>query len=141
MFKRKPEQASNRVKQPQKERAPKRPSAFKRAVGGLFASLNLPVGGLRLGFVDITQRNLRFLAFLTLVGLAYIWNSHRAERLAREATNLQNEMRELKTEYMTLSADLSTRRQQSQVAQVVDSLRLEPPSKPPYILYVPAGDE
>lgn len=88
-------------------------------------------------FLAMLQKNLRFTIFLTVVSGLYIWNSHQAEKQAREADRLQKELRELKTEYMTLSAQLSTSRRQSQIAQVVDSLGLKPADQPPFKLMVP----
>jgi cell division protein FtsL len=88
-------------------------------------------------FLAMLQKNLRFAIFLTVMSGLYIWNSHQAEKQAREADRLQKELRELKTEYMTLSAQLSTSRQQSQIARVVDSLGLKPAMQPPFKLSVP----
>ncbi len=82
------------------------------------------------------QRNLKFLLFLTAIGLMYVWNAHQAERQARQADALSRELRELKTEYMTLNAQLSVARQQSQIAQRVDSMGLKPLDRPPYTLVV-----
>ena len=82
------------------------------------------------------QRNLKFLLFLTAIGLVYVWNAHQAERQARQADALSRELRELKTEYMTLNAQLSVARQHSQIAQRVDSMGLKPLDRPPYTLVV-----
>ncbi len=82
------------------------------------------------------QRNLRFLLFLTGIGLLYVWNAHQAEKGARKADALGRQIKELKTEYMTLSAQLSVARQHSQIALRVDSLGLKPLSEPPFTLIV-----
>lgn len=86
------------------------------------------------------QRNLHFLLFLTGIGLLYVWNGHQAEKGARRADALARELKELKTEYMTLNAQLSVARQHSQIALRVDSLGLKPLSEPPYALSVPTPD-
>lgn len=80
------------------------------------------------------QRNLAFTIFLVCIGLGYIWTANYAEKQARRAEALKQELKELKSEYMTLNARLSVRRKQSQVARVVDSLGLEPLHEPPYKL-------
>lgn len=91
----------------------------------------------RVSLLQLIQQNLLFTVFLTCIGLVYIWNSHQAERQARAATQLEREIRELKTEYLTLNAQLSISRQQSRVETLVDSLGLEPPERPPVKLEVP----
>ncbi len=91
--------------------------------------------------LQLLQQNLRFTLFLVAIALLYIWNSHQAERQARKADRLLRELRELRTEYMTLGAQLSTSRQQSNIALVVDSMGLKPSKQPPYKLIVPAAEE
>ena len=75
---------------------------------------------------DLLQNNLLFTLFLTLVGLLYIWNSHRAEKLGRYSDTLQRNIRELKSEYMTLNANISLSRSESEIAAVVDGFGLKP---------------
>ena len=75
---------------------------------------------------DLLQNNLFFTLFLTLIGLLYIWNSHRAEKLGRYSETLQRNIRELKSEYMTLNANISLSRSESEIAAVVDSFGLKP---------------
>ena len=87
------------------------------------------------------QRNLLFTLFLVGIGLAYIYTANYAEKQARRAETLKDELKELKSEYMTLNARLSVRRKQSQVARVVDSLGLEPLRHPPYKLIIQDEDE
>ncbi|MCS7074094.1 MAG: FtsL-like putative cell division protein [Bacteroidia bacterium] len=80
------------------------------------------------------RKNMGFTLFLTLLGLVYIYSSHRAERQVKEMETLQRELRELKSEYMTLNAELGLARKQSEVAERLDSLGLEELKKPPYRL-------
>lgn len=92
------------------------------------------------GLLGLVERNFRFTLFLTAVGMFYIWNSHQAHKQAMRATRLEREIKELKSEYHTLSAQLSTARQQSQIGpRVLDSLDLRPSEKPPFKLIVKAG--
>jgi hypothetical protein len=101
--------------------------------GGLTQSLRP-----RQGLSGLLTRNLAFGIFLTMVALAHVWNSHYAERQARQADQMQRDLKELKSEYMTLNAFLSKHRQQSEIAPAVDTLLgLRPLSQPPYVLPVP----
>ncbi len=80
------------------------------------------------------QRNLAFSLFLTALGLFYVWNAHDVQRRARYVDELQEELKEYKSEYMTVNAELSVRRKQSNVRTVVDSIGLKPLSAPPFKL-------
>lgn len=81
---------------------------------------------------DFLQMRLSFTLYLTGIGLIYIWNAHFAERQAHYAEQLEQELKELKSEYMTLNAELSLRRTQSNIAVIVDSLGLKTLQEPPY---------
>lgn len=80
------------------------------------------------------QRNLAFSIFMTALGLVYVWNAHDVQRRARYVDELQKQLKEYKSEYMTINAELSVRRKQSNVRTVVDSIGLKPLSAPPFKL-------
>ena len=88
----------------------------------------------KLSFFRLLQANLIYVIFLVSIGLLYIWNSHFAEKQVRKAEQLQRELRDLKSEYMTLNAQLSNARQQSEIAKRVSSMGLEELKAPPYKL-------
>lgn len=141
-FQKKPTPQGNTYKaapEPKKARAKRtQPSELNKAwqaVRGQFGGAWDILTG-RLSLLQLIQENLLFTLFLTGIGLVYIWNSHQAERQARAATLLEKEIRDLKTEYMTLNAQLSISRQQSRVEELVDSLGLESPTRPPVKLEV-----
>jgi hypothetical protein len=89
---------------------------------------------LRINGWEIIEKNLVFALFLTGIGLLYIWNTHRAERIARYSDQLQREIRELKSEYMTLHAQMSLNRRQTDMMRIIDSLKLKPMEQPPFRL-------
>ncbi len=89
---------------------------------------------LRINGWEIIEKNLLFALFLTGIGLLYIWNTHRAERIARYSDQLQREIRELKSEYMTLHAQMSLNRRQTDMMRIIDSLKLKPMEQPPFRL-------
>ncbi len=88
---------------------------------------------------EIIEKNLVFALFLTGIGLLYIWNTHRAERIARYSDQLQREIRELKSEYMTLHAQMSLNRRQTDMMRIIDSLKLKPMEQPPFRLIDHSG--
>lgn len=122
-------------KVPPKPAAPPRWAAFRYAQRQVRTAWGIVSG--RLSLLELIQANLVFTVFLVGIGMVYVWNSHQAERQARRVAALERELQDLKTEYTTLNAQLSTARQQSQVALLVDSLGLEPPARPPLKLEVP----
>lgn len=85
---------------------------------------------------SFVEKRLFFSLFLTAIGLFYIWNAHYAEKQARYAEGLRQELKELKSEYMTLNAELSVSRTQSQIANIVDSLGLKSLTEPPFKLEI-----
>lgn len=80
------------------------------------------------------EKYLRFIIFLTVIGLVYIWNSHRAEGRVRRVQELENEVRELKSDYSNLSAELSYSTRRSVLEKRVDSIGLMKMDKPPFML-------
>jgi len=95
-----------------------------------------PLGHVRNPVLHLLQRNMVFSIYLTAIGLFYIWNAHYAEKQVRVVDGLEEEIRELKSEYMTLNAQLSKSRKQSEIVPAVDSLLgLKPLSNPPFVLY------
>jgi hypothetical protein len=83
------------------------------------------------------QRNVAFTLFVAGIGLLYVWNAHDIQRRARRVDQLQKEIKELKSEYMTINAELSVRRKQSNIRTVVDSMGLKPLTAPPFSLNDP----
>lgn len=83
-------------------------------------------------------KNLGFMALLTILGALYIANRFHAERLTRDTSRLQNELKELRAESMSTSTDLVYASRQSEVYQLVRErgLGLEELSEPPFKLVV-----
>jgi hypothetical protein len=87
-------------------------------------------------FSKVVKKNLLFTLTLTFIGLAYIRNSHLAQQQAETARVIQLELKELKAEYLTVSAELSRLKRQSMVMKRVDSLGLKPLHEPPFELII-----
>ena len=78
------------------------------------------------------SKHVRFAVFLTLIGLAYIWNSHYAERKVAEREKLIQEVKALKDTYYMKEAELRAGMRYSQLTKMVDSIGLKRLQKPPY---------
>ncbi|MGQ9619642.1 MAG: FtsL-like putative cell division protein [Bacteroidales bacterium] len=84
----------------------------------------------------IILKNLGFLFLLTFFGALYIANRFHAEKIVRELSRLQREVRELRSESLATSAKLMEATRQSEIFRQVRlrSLELEELREPPYKL-------
>jgi hypothetical protein len=80
-------------------------------------------------------RQLPFLLFLTFLGVVYIANRFHAEHMVREINDLKVEVRNLRSEQITITSELMNISRPSEVAALVESKGLnlkesvEPPKK------------
>jgi hypothetical protein len=86
----------------------------------------------------IILRNLWYIILLTILGAIYIGNRFHAEKITRETTRLTREVKDLKAEALSTSADLMYVSKQSEVYRMVreKGLDLEELKTPPYKLIV-----
>ena len=86
----------------------------------------------------IILRNLGYVLLLTLLAAIYIGNRFHAEKITRETTRLQREVKDLRAESLSTSADLMFISRQSEVYRLVKEkgLDLEELKTPPYRLLV-----
>ena len=82
--------------------------------------------------------NIGFIAFLALLAAFYIGNRYNAERITRETTRLQDEIKDLRTEALSTQADLMIVSRQSRVYGMIRErgLDLEELKEPPYKLII-----
>ena len=84
---------------------------------------------------DFVIRQLPFIIFLTVLAILYIGNRYHAEKLVRRSGELQSELKELRAEAITVSAELMHLSRQSEVIKLLEkrdldlSASLEPPRK------------
>ena len=79
-------------------------------------------------------RYIRYVVFLVVIGLAYIWNSHSADKQIRRASQLKKELQQAKAEYKTMHARMSAGTRRPVIAEKVDTLGLRISSKNIYKL-------
>jgi cell division protein FtsL len=82
--------------------------------------------------------NLWYVLLLTLLAAIYIGNRFHAEKVTREMTRLQREVKELRAESLSTSADLMYLSRQSEVFKLVKEkgLDLDELKVPPYKILV-----
>lgn len=76
---------------------------------------------------DRTTQHIPFLLFLALIAILYIANGYYADDKIREVNKISNQIKELRTEYISSKSDLMFISKQSQVAAAVDTLGLKEP--------------
>ena len=78
-------------------------------------------------------QNLPYIFFLTFLGILYIANGYYAEKTVKQLYRTNNEIKELRSEYISNKSDLELKKQQSHVALAIKELELKesltPPSK------------
>lgn len=89
----------------EKEKKPVAPSFWMSLISGNFLAKENVVN------------SLPFVFYLTLLGILYIANGYNAEKLVRELDHVNDDLKELRSEYITIKSDLNYESKQSQVAE------------------------
>lgn len=86
----------------------------------------------------IILRNIWYILLLTVLAAIYIGNRFHAEKITRETAKLQREVKDLRAESLSTSADLMFVSRQSEVYKLVRErgLNLEELKAPPFKLLV-----
>jgi len=86
----------------------------------------------------IILKNLWYVLLITLLAAIYIGNRFHAEKITRQTTRLQREVKDLRAESLATSADLMFLSRQSEVYRLVKDreLNLEELKTPPFKLLV-----
>jgi hypothetical protein len=86
----------------------------------------------------IILKNLGYISLITFLTAVYIGNRFHAEKITRESTRLQREVKDLRAESLSTSADLMYMSKQSEVFTLikVKGLNLEELKTPPFKLLV-----
>lgn len=78
--------------------------------------------------------NLPFLCFLGILGIAYIANTHKAERNLRKMHALQKQMNELKWQYMEVKSEMIYGSMQSELAKKIEKMEEDESGNIPKII-------
>lgn len=79
----------------------------------------------------VLLRIMPFIFFLTVLGLFYIGNSYTSERTIREIDKTSKEIKELRSEYISVKSDLMFVCRQSQVSKSVEAYGIKHLTTPP----------
>jgi len=87
---------------------------------------------------DIIMKQFPFVIFITLLGIIYIANRYSAEKIVRKTQIIQNELKELRAEQISITSELMQLSQQSEVYKLVsqNELGLNESIEPPKTIEV-----
>jgi len=80
---------------------------------------------------DKLLNGMPFILFLTFLGILYIANGYWAEKTIKDLYRTNKEVKELRSEYITIKSELEVMKQQSQIASIIESLGLKESTTPP----------
>jgi len=69
---------------------------------------------------DVVARQLPYIVFITFLAVIYIGNRYHAEKIVRETSRIQKEINELRSESITIAAELMDMSRQSEVEKIVN---------------------
>jgi cell division protein FtsL len=64
--------------------------------------------------------------------LIHIWNAHHTEKIIRKTDKLNREIKELRSEYISILSELMSESKQSSVAKKLDTLGIKELTAPPF---------
>lgn len=80
---------------------------------------------------DDALRNWRFIIFLSLLALIMIASSHSADKKVHRIAELNDEVKELKSEYLDVRKQLMQAKMESRIAAAMAGRGLQPSQTPP----------
>ncbi len=86
-------------------------------------------------------KQIPFIFYIGFLCMLYIFNSYKAESKVREINKLSNELKELRSEYITTKSDLMHLSKQSQIAQLAKNISLYESINAPYKIYSAVENE
>lgn len=76
-------------------------------------------------------KNIPFYFFLAALALIYIANGHYADKMMREISKVERQIKEMEYEYKTVKRDVIFRSKESELAKAVEPLGLQQLVEPP----------
>lgn len=106
------------------------PPAKNRKKGVLAKGLSSVFSGTFLT-TDKTLKHLPYILFLALIAIFYIANGYYADDKIRQVNKVTNQLKELRSEYISTKSDLMFESKQSEVARSAEEMGLKEPVVPP----------
>jgi hypothetical protein len=110
-------------RQPAKPSKPRKKGVLAKGLSSVFSGTFLTH--------EKNLKHLPFVLFLGLVALFYIANGYYADDKIREVNKISNQLKELRSEYISTTSDLMFASKQSEVAKSAGQLGLKEPVVPP----------
>jgi len=126
----------NRFKKKETEKAEKSKAPTSEGVKGVRGVMS----GNFLSGTNVVS-SLPYIFFLTFLGICYIGNGYHAEKTIRELYKTNNEIKELRSEYITTKSELMYISKQSQVARATEIIGLKELTEPPKKIIVEKKDK
>ena len=79
-------------------------------------------------------KNIRYILFLSLLAIAYIYNGHYADKLIRKIGKVEHNVKELEYEYKTIKSEVIYRSKATEIIKSVEALGLKELKQPPILL-------
>jgi hypothetical protein len=83
---------------------------------------------------QLIVKNIPFFLFLSGLAVIYIYNGHYSDKLIKEISKTNKELRELQFEYKTMKSEVMFRSKQTELAKAVEPLGLKELVTPPVVL-------
>lgn len=122
----------NKFRQGKEEQVADVPSAEKKSLFNFFKKLDPSEYLTKEYAVEL----LPYIFFLAVLGIVYISNSYYAEGTIKKIEKVNNELKELRSEYITSKSDLMFKSKQSEVAKAVEGLEIKESVVPPKIIVI-----
>lgn len=114
------EEIESKVQKPQK---PRKKGVLAKGLSSVFSGTFLTN--------EKTLKHLPFILFLALIAIFYIANGYYADDKIREVNKISNQLKELRSEYISTKSELMFASKQSEVAKSAEELGLREPVVPP----------
>ncbi len=91
---------------------------------------------------DKVIRQLPFVLFITVLAIVYIGNRYHAEKVVRDTVSIQKELKELRSESITIASRIMFLSKESEVLKMVreHGLNLHEPKRPHKKIVITKGD-
>lgn len=114
------EEIESKVQKPQK---PRKKGVLAKGLSSVFSGTFLTN--------EKTLQHLPFILFLALIAIFYIANGYYADDKIREFNKTSNDLKELRSEYISTKSELMFASKQSEVAKSAEKIGLMEPVVPP----------
>ena len=107
----------------QKEQKPRKKGVLAKGLSSVFSGTFLTN--------EKNLKHLPYILFLGFLAILYIANGYYADDKIREVNKLSNQLKELRSEYISTKSELMFASKQSEVARAAEELGLKEPVTPP----------